>query len=68
MGNNNQQPTFSVAAKNGLNLRTEPGGDIIAVLPFGELVKEISRDGAWAQVRCGRRRGWVMVEYLREAV
>jgi len=53
-----------VRSATGLNLRTEPGGRILSVLPDGASVKVFSTKKEWANVVYGEQSGWVMLEYL----
>lgn len=52
---------------SGLNLRTVPlTGTVLAVLPPGELVLELSQTGEWSRVRTAStgKEGWVANRYL----
>jgi hypothetical protein len=48
--------TLGVTSGRGENIRTTPNGSIIARLPAGFLLDEISRDRGWVRAR---RSGWV---------
>jgi hypothetical protein len=53
-----------VSVEGGENLRSGPGGSIVARLVEGALLEEVGRDPAWAQVR---RTGWIWSASLDEA-
>ena len=55
-----------VNAPNGLNLREEPNGNVIAVIPHETEVKIGEMDGKWVAVQVKRQKGWVMQEYLQK--
>lgn len=60
-----QAAIWTVTTHRGLNLRAEPGGAILAVLPIGTEVKATEQDGAWFKVKVDTKTtGWVMAEYL----
>lgn len=44
-------PVESLGRSGGANLRTEPQGDLIDLLPFGTQVRVLRRDKGWAAVR-----------------
>lgn len=55
-----------VNAPNGLNLREEPNGKVIFVIPHETEVKIGETDGKWVAVQVKRHKGWVMQEYLQK--
>lgn len=55
-----------VNAPYGLNLREEPNGKVIAVIPHETAVKIGETNGRWVAVQVKRQKGWVMKEYLQE--
>ena len=58
------EPALYVSAKQGLHFRAAPGGESVKVLPYGTEVKPIGFEGAWANVKVGNKKGWVMTRYL----
>lgn len=52
--------------KGSLNLRAKPasGAKILRTVPQGAAVTVLSREGKWAQVRCGADTGYVKLEFL----
>lgn len=55
-----------VNAANGLNLRKEPHGDVIAILSPGTAVKVVKEEGEWCEVKAGKLSGWVKTYFLRK--
>ncbi|HXV86540.1 MAG TPA: hypothetical protein VD793_07565 [Gemmatimonadales bacterium] len=55
---------LAVGARSGENLRASPNGPIIGRLASGFLLRRLSRDGDWVEVR---RTGWVNSTALRAA-
>ena len=55
-----------ISSGSSLRLRAEPSdtADVLAEMAPGTEVEVISRDGAWAQVRCGEQTGYCMAQYL----
>lgn len=64
--NKKREEKAKVGAANGLNLRQEPNGKIIDILPLGNTVKVVSDRGEWTEVKVGKQSGWVMSQYLRK--
>ncbi len=58
--------TAIVTAKQGstVNLRSSPGGALVARIPVGDEVTVIAQQDGWSQVAHGDHTGWMKSEYL----
>lgn len=63
------KPLFSdcqVTTTHVLNIRDEPSGKIIGVLPQAATVKATSRTLGWFKVELGGEIGWISADYVEE--
>ena len=61
-----QEPQRGTVTATSLNMRTNPGGDILTALSQGTVVEIIETAGDWLKVRADGQEGFVSAQYIQD--